>query len=113
MRPNKPPKAEPPDEKEFAGLVHSGRARLKDAENKTLALESRFDLAYNAAHALCLGGYDGTDSVHLNGTSSSNYFHIHSDLDLKYGACSRSATPFEISVNMKAISISTRESSWT
>lgn len=52
--PNKPLKAEAPDEKEFAGLMHSGRARLKDAENKSLALESRFDLAYNAAHALCL-----------------------------------------------------------
>lgn len=40
--------------KEFAGLLRSGQARLKDAENKSLALESRFDLAYNAAHALCL-----------------------------------------------------------
>lgn len=46
--------AEPPDEKEIAGLVKSGKARLRDARNKALALESRFDLAYNAAHALCL-----------------------------------------------------------
>lgn len=52
--PGKPLKAEPPDAKEFAGLLRSGRARLKDAESETLALESRFDLAYNAAHALCL-----------------------------------------------------------
>ena len=29
-------------------------ARLHDAQNTTLALESRFDLAYNAAHALAL-----------------------------------------------------------
>ena len=29
-------------------------ARLHDAQNTTLALESRFDLAYNAAHAMCL-----------------------------------------------------------
>ena len=50
----KPLKAEPPDAKEFAGLVRSGKARLKDAGSKGLALESRFDLAYNAAHALCL-----------------------------------------------------------
>jgi hypothetical protein len=35
-------------------LVHSGFARLLDARNAALALESRFDLAYNAAHALCL-----------------------------------------------------------
>jgi hypothetical protein len=52
--PGKPLKVEPPDAKEFAGLVQSGRARLKDATSKSLALESRFDLAYNAAHALCL-----------------------------------------------------------
>ena len=29
-------------------------ARLQDSRNTSLALESRFDLAYNAAHALCL-----------------------------------------------------------
>lgn len=52
--PGKPLKAEPPDAKEFAGLQRSGLARLKDAANKELSLESRFDLAYNAAHALCL-----------------------------------------------------------
>lgn len=52
--PSKPLKPEPPDDKEFAGLLRSGQARLKDAENTSLALESRFDLAYNAAHALCL-----------------------------------------------------------
>jgi len=34
--------------------VRSGKARLKDAASDALALESRFDLAYNAAHALCL-----------------------------------------------------------
>lgn len=28
--------------------------RLKDAENTTNSLEGHFDLAYNAAHALCL-----------------------------------------------------------
>ena len=47
-------KIEPFDQQEFAGLVHSGQARLKDALNETLAIESRFDLAYNAAHALAL-----------------------------------------------------------
>ena len=35
-------------------MLRTGRARLADADNTTLALESRFDLAYNAAHALCL-----------------------------------------------------------
>jgi len=51
---NKPLKAEPPDAKEFVGLVRAAKARLTDARNTALALESRFDLAYNAAHGLCL-----------------------------------------------------------
>ena len=47
-------KAEPGSQTEFDGLRRSGLARLKDAHNPTLAPESRFDLAYNAAHALAL-----------------------------------------------------------
>jgi hypothetical protein len=46
--------AEAPDSAEFAGLVQSANKRLHDAVHATLSLESRFDLAYNAAHALCL-----------------------------------------------------------
>ncbi len=45
---------EPPDPQEFAGLKRSGFARLHDATFEQLSLESRFDLAYNAAHALSL-----------------------------------------------------------
>src|SRR5918994_1581452 len=45
---------EPPDAGEFAGLVESGLARLADAEKQSNSLYSRFDLAYSAAHALCL-----------------------------------------------------------
>ena len=45
---------EAPDAREFAGLVRSGLARLTDAESKANSLDSRFDLAYGAAHALCL-----------------------------------------------------------
>lgn len=52
--PGKSLAAEPPDAKEFAGLKRSGMVRLKDAGNSTNSLEGRFDLAYNAAHALCL-----------------------------------------------------------
>lgn len=52
--PGKPLVAEAPDHAEIAGLLRSGRARLTDARNSALSLESRFDLAYNAAHALCL-----------------------------------------------------------
>src|SRR6202162_4229478 len=46
--------AEPPDGNEFAGLKNSGLTRLNDAGNPANSLEGRFDLAYNAAHALCL-----------------------------------------------------------
>lgn len=53
-RPGGSLKPEQPDAAETAGLLRTGRARLADASNTTLALESRFDLAYNAAHALCL-----------------------------------------------------------
>jgi hypothetical protein len=45
-------KHEPPSKQEFDGLLASAAARLADAANVSLALESRFDLAYNAAHAL-------------------------------------------------------------
>ena len=52
--PGKALRAEPPDANEFAGLQRMGLARLQDAQKPDLAVESRFDLAYNAAHALCL-----------------------------------------------------------
>ena len=48
----KPLNAEAPDANEIEGLLRTGRARLLDSHNTDLALESRFDLAYNAAHAL-------------------------------------------------------------
>ena len=47
-------KAEPPDRKEFEGLARSGKLKLADAQKAELSYESRFDLAYNAAHALAL-----------------------------------------------------------
>jgi hypothetical protein len=52
--PDKPLRAEPADAREFAGLVSSSLSRLADAANPTVSLEGRFDVAYNAAHALCL-----------------------------------------------------------
>ena len=52
--PSRPLKAEPPQAAEFAGLVRAAKFRLNDAKNRALALESRFDLAYNAAHGFCL-----------------------------------------------------------
>ncbi len=42
------------DSNEVQGLIRSGNVRLKDAGLEALSLESRFDLSYNAAHALSL-----------------------------------------------------------
>lgn len=47
-------KREPASQDEIGGLVQSATVRLRDARNPALGLESRFDLAYNAAHALSL-----------------------------------------------------------
>jgi len=45
---------EPGTQTEFDGLLRSGFVRLTDAKNSALSFESRFDLAYNAAHSLAL-----------------------------------------------------------
>ena len=63
-------KKEPPDQREFDGLVRSARVRLKDSRNEFLALESRFDLAYNASHALALA------ALRWNGYRSDNRFIV-------------------------------------
>ena len=47
-------KRESPTRAELEGLIASAISRLRDAENEELSLDSRFDLAYNAAHALAL-----------------------------------------------------------
>jgi hypothetical protein len=64
--PGQPLRKEEPDANEFAGLERSGLRRLADAEKQANSLESRFDLAYSAAHALCLAalrrsGYRATN----------------------------------------------------
>jgi hypothetical protein len=68
--PGKALRAEPPDANEFAGLQRMGLARLHDAQKAGLALESQFDLAYNAAHALCLA------ALRWHGYRSSNRFIV-------------------------------------
>ena len=68
--PGKPLRAEPPDINEFAGLRRMGLARLQDAKKTGLALESQFDLAYNAAHALCLA------ALRWHGYRSSNRYIV-------------------------------------
>ncbi len=52
--PGGPLQVEPPDKREIDGLKRSALARLRDARKEVNSLESRFDLVYNAAHALSL-----------------------------------------------------------
>lgn len=47
-----------------------GIAKLADAQRKGLALASQFDLAYNAAHALCLA------ALRWHGWRSSNRYIV-------------------------------------
>ncbi len=47
-------KAEPPNQSEFDGLLRSAKRKLPDAENAALSPDSRFILAYDAAHSLAL-----------------------------------------------------------
>lgn len=59
-------KSEAGSQDEFDGLMESARTRLTDSKNEALALESRFDLAYNASHAIALAalrwhGYRSTN----------------------------------------------------
>ncbi len=63
-------KQEPFDRREFDGLVRSAKARIADARNKALSMESRFDLAYNAAHAFALA------ALRRKGYRSNNRFIV-------------------------------------
>ncbi len=61
---------EPGTAEEVDGLLRAGQKRLVDAENITLSLESRFDLAYNAAHSLALA------ALRFHGYRSKNRFTV-------------------------------------
>jgi len=47
-------KREEPARSEIEGLIKLGERRFKDAMNPDISFESRFDLAYNAAHSFSL-----------------------------------------------------------
>jgi hypothetical protein len=66
-------------DREVATLLRSGRSRLADARNVQLSLESRFDLAYNAAHALALA------ALRRAGYRSSNRFVVFQVLPFTAG----------------------------
>jgi hypothetical protein len=67
-------KKEPYNEQEYTGLLQSGEKRLNDAENLSLSHESRFDLGYNAAHALALA------ALRWNGYRSNNRYLVFQTL---------------------------------
>ncbi|MBE0597108.1 MAG: hypothetical protein IH614_07555 [Desulfuromonadales bacterium] len=72
-------KREPGDRREFDGLVRSARARLADARKHPLSIESRFDLAYNSAHALALA------ALRWHGYRSDNRYIVFQLLPLTLG----------------------------
>jgi len=47
-------KVEAPTRREFDGMVKSARRGLADAQNESIATDSQFDLAYEAAHKFAL-----------------------------------------------------------
>ena len=65
-------KTEPPSQAEMDGLIRSGNIRLRDAHVETLGLDSRFDLAYNAAHAFSLQHLGGMGIARSIASLSSN-----------------------------------------
>ncbi|MDP3295832.1 MAG: hypothetical protein Q8M37_13995 [Nevskia sp.] len=67
-------KAEPASHSEIAGLLRSGKLRLTDAGNTTLSAESRFDLAYNSAHACSLA------ALRWHGYRSENRYTVFQSL---------------------------------
>lgn len=72
-------KAEPPDSRESAGLLRSATVRLQDARQPILSLESRFDLAYNAAHAAALS------ALRTHGYRSENRYLVFQSLEHTLG----------------------------
>lgn len=72
-------KAEAPDARERAGLLRSATVRLRDARQVILSLESRFDLAYNAAHAAALS------ALRQHGYRSDNRYLVFQSLEHTLG----------------------------
>src|SRR5580693_10814994 len=63
-------KPESPTRAEFDGMINGAKKRLADAQNEDLSDESRFDLAYGAAHGFALA------AVRLKGYRSENRYVV-------------------------------------
>lgn len=90
-------KTESPSHNEYVGMVAAARTRLTDAQNEDLDPDSRFDLAYGAAHRLALAalrreGYRSENRitvfqtlVHTLGTSAADvqiFLKAHNERNL-------------------------------
>ena len=74
--------AEPPAKLEFDGLVASALSFLGDARKPSLAIVSRFNLAYEAAHALSLA------ALRWHGYRSHNRYLVFQVLEWTLGLSS-------------------------
>jgi len=72
-------KHEPPDQSEFSGMVASAKARLQDAQIPNLSDDSKFSLAYGAAHALSLA------AMRWHGYRSDNRYLVFQCLEQTVG----------------------------
>jgi hypothetical protein len=90
-------KTESSAKSEYLGMLAAARSRLKDAQNEDLDSDSRFDLAYGAAHRLALAalrreGYRSENRitvfqtlVHTLGTSAADvqiFLKAHNERNL-------------------------------
>jgi len=72
-------KKEPPDQKEFDGMVSSAKRRLQDAEVDAVSEEGRFLSAYGAAHVLSVA------AMRWHGYRSDNRFLVFQCLQQTVG----------------------------
>ena len=84
-------KVEPPTPNEYQGMMTAARSRLKDAQNEDLDPDSRFDLAYGAAHRLALA------ALRREGYRSENRITVFQTLVHTLGT-----TPADVQIFMQA-----------
>ena len=72
-------KKEPPDDNEFLGMLESARRRLNDCQIEGLSEDSRFSLAYGAAHGLSLA------AIRWHGYRSDNRYLVFQCLEHTVG----------------------------
>jgi hypothetical protein len=80
-------KREVPSDDEIQGLLRSADERLPDAAREDLSYARRFDLAYNAAHALALA------ALRRAGYRSDNRVSRLRGAQRRNGRCSASGSP--------------------